>query len=99
MSSRQPSHPHASRAEAVRALALQDEAARADADYRRLREAYLTLVRDEPTNDVALAMVGADMDRAHARLQALAGLPRLPFALGPGRAIRSEAKRGAGERL
>lgn len=86
-----------SRAEYAKVLALQDEVARADTDYQRLRNAYLDIARDEPSHEVALAMVGADMDRAHARLQALIGLPRLPFTHEPSSVMRREAQRLSGE--
>src|SRR4051812_26906479 len=79
-----------SRAEYAKVLALQDEVARADTDYQRLRNAYLDIAQAEPSHDVALAMVGADMDRAHARLQALIGLPRLPFTHEPSAVMRRE---------
>ena len=87
-----------SRAEYAKVLALQDEVARADGDYERLRGAYLDLVENEPSHEVALAMIGADMDRAHARLQALIGLPRLPFTHEPSTVMRREALRLAGEK-
>jgi hypothetical protein len=80
-----------SRAEYAKVLALQEEVARADGDYQRLRNAYLDIARHEPTHEVALAMIGADMDRAHARLQALIGLPRLPFTHEPSTVMRREA--------
>lgn len=86
-----------SRSEYAKVLALQDEVSRADGDYQRLRNAYLDINRREPDNEVALAMIGADMDRAHARLQALIGLPRLPFTHEPSSVIRREAQRQAGE--
>lgn len=82
-----------SRAEYAKVLALQDEVARADADYQRLRNAYMDLAQSDPTHEVALAMIGADMDRAHARLQALIGLPRLPFTHEPSSVARREAQR------
>lgn len=82
-----------SRAEYAKVVALQDEVARADADYQRLRNAYLDVAHDEPTHEVALAMIGADMDRAHARLQALIGLPRLPFTHESSSVMRREAQR------
>ena len=82
-----------SRAEYAKVLALQEEVARADADYQRLRNAYLDIAQNEPTHEVALAMIGADMDRAHARLQALIGLPRLPFTHEPSTVMRREAQR------
>jgi hypothetical protein len=90
--------PRYSRAEYAQVLALQDEVARADGDYERLRGAYLDLVEHEPTHEVGLAMIGADMDRAHARLQALIGLPRLPFTHEPSTVMRREAVRLAGEK-
>ena len=81
------------RAEYAKVLALQQEVARAEADYQRLRAAYLEIARTEPGHEVALAMIGADMDRAHARLQALIGLPRLPFTHEPSTVLRREAQR------
>jgi hypothetical protein len=81
-----------SRAEYAKVLALQDEVARADADYQRLRNAYMEIAEADPTHEVALAMIGADMDRAHARLQALIGLPRLPFTHEPSTVMRREAQ-------
>jgi hypothetical protein len=82
-----------SRAEHTKILALQQEVSRAEADYQRLRAAYLEVARNEPGHEVALAMIGADMDRAHARLQALIGLPRLPFTHEPSAVVRREAER------
>ena len=87
-----------SRAEYAKVLALQEEVARADADYQRLRNAYLDVMQNEPTHEVALAMIGADMDRAHARLQALIGLPRLPFTHEPSTVMRRDAQRVAEEK-
>lgn len=86
-----------SRAEYAKVRALQEEVGRADADYQRLRSAYLEIARSEPGNEVGLAMIGADMDRAHARLQALTGLPRLPFTHEPSSVMRREAERLAEE--
>ena len=37
-------------------------------------------------------MIGADMDRAHAVLQSLIGLPRMPFTHDPSRTVRREAE-------
>lgn len=87
-----------SRAEYAKVLALQDEVARADADYQRFRNAYMEIVQADPTHEVALAMIGADMDRAHARLQALIGLPRLPFTHEPSAVMRREAQRGTDDK-
>ena len=76
-----PTWPHAlHHEEHAGILAAQDELARAEADYRRARAAYLQVARDEPGHEVALAMIGADMDRAYAGLQAITGLPHLPYA-------------------
>jgi hypothetical protein len=86
-----------SRAEYAKVLALQDEVARADGDYQRLRNAYLEIAERDPTHEVALAMIGADMDRAHGRLQALIGLPRLPFTHEPSAVMRREVQRHADE--
>lgn len=82
-----------SRAEYAKILALQQEVSRAEADYQRLRAAYVDVARSEPGHEVALAMIGADMDRAHARLQALIGLPRLPYTHEPSAVVRREAER------
>src|SRR3569832_1137242 len=84
-----------SRGEHARVQALQHEVQRAEADYQRLRAAYLEIARNEPGHEVALAMIGADMDRAHAHLQALIGLPRLPYTHEPSTVVRREAERMA----
>lgn len=73
--------------------APQNEVARAKGDYLRLRAAYLEVARNEPGNEIALAMIGADMDRAHAVLQRLSGLPRLSFTHQPSAVMRREAQR------
>ena len=86
-----------SRAEYAKVLALQDEVARADGDYQRLRNAYLEIAQTDPTHEVALAMIGSDMDRAHGRLQALIGLPRLPFTHEPSTVMRREVQRLSGD--
>ncbi|MDB5861163.1 MAG: hypothetical protein JWQ76_4852 [Ramlibacter sp.] len=91
-------NPRYSRSEYAKVLALQEEVARADSDYQRLRSAYLDLVENEPTHEVALGMIGADMDRCHGRLQALIGLPRLPFTHEPSTVMRREAQRLASEK-
>jgi hypothetical protein len=84
------------RAEQGQQLAAEREVARAQEDYQRLRSAYLELVGQEHS-EVALAMVGADMDRAHAALQALTGLRQLPSTHEPTRVVRREARRLAQE--
>jgi hypothetical protein len=85
-----------SRAEYAKVLALQDEVARADADYQRLRTAYLEIAQSDPTRGVALSVVGAEGNRPHARLQALIGLPRLPFTHEPSSVMRREAQQRFG---
>ena len=87
-----------SRADYAKMLAAQQELARAEEDYQRLRAAYVEVAKNEPGHEVALAMIGADMDRAHARLQALIGLPRLPFTHEPSAVMRREAQRLADEK-
>lgn len=72
-----------SRADYAKILAAQTELARAEEDYQRLRAAYVKVARDEPGHEVALAMIGCDMDRAHAVLQSLIGLPRMPYTHDP----------------
>lgn len=86
-----------SRAEYAKILAAQHEVARAEEDYQRLRAAYLEVARSEPGHEVALAMIGADMDRAHAHLQALIGLPQMPFTHDPSTVVRREAQRAEEE--
>lgn len=81
------------RSEYAKMVAAQQEVARAEADYQRFRSAYLEIAKNEPGHEVALAMVGADMDRAHAHLQTLIGLPRLPFTHEPSTVMRREARR------
>lgn len=87
-----------SRAEYSKMLMAQQEVARAEEDYHRLRAAYLEIARNEPGHEVALAMVGADMDRAHAHLQGLIGLPQ-PFTHDPSRLVTSETELGQGEKV
>ena len=74
-------------------LSAQQALARAESDYQRLRAAYLDIARNEPGHEVGLAMVGADMDRAHAQLQKVIGLPRLPFTHEPSIVLRRDAER------
>jgi hypothetical protein len=84
------------RAQQSRLHAAERELSRAEEDYQRLRSAYLELAQQEHGHEVALAMVGADMDRAHACLQQLAGLRRLPFTHEP-KAVQRETRRMAEE--
>ena len=85
------------RAEYAKMLTAQQEIARAEEDYQRLRAAYLDVARKEPGHEVALAMIGADMDRAHAHLQMLIGLPQMPFTHDPSTVVRREARRAKEE--
>jgi len=83
-----------SRADYAKILAAQNELARAEEDYQRLRAAYVRIARDEPGHEVALAMIGCDMDRAHAVLQSLIGVPRMPFTHDPGERVEQQAEQG-----
>ena len=74
-------------------MAVQADISRAEGDYERLRAAYLDQMRVDSSHEVALAMIGADMDRAHARLQRLIGLPSLPFTHEPSTVLRRAAER------
>ena len=78
--------------------ALQHAVTRAEGDYQRLRAAYLEVARNEPDHEVALAMIGHDMDRAHAHLQSLVGLPNLPYTHEPSTIVRRDARRMAEEK-
>ena len=71
------------------------ELARAEQDYQRLRSAYFALAQAEPANEVALAMVGADMDRAHAVSQLLVGQQQLPLTKDVRPAVRLASRRMA----
>ncbi len=70
---------------------------RAAQDYERLRAAYVALAREDDDHLVALAMVGADMERAHIALQNLAGSRSAPFAPVLRRVMRAEGRRLAGQ--
>jgi len=78
-------------AEPARIIAVQAQVSRAEGDYRRFRAAYLETARTEAGNELALAMFGSDMNRAHAHLQALAGLPNLRFTHEPSAVVLREA--------
>lgn len=87
-----------SREEVATMEAVQRRIARAEADYARFRAAYLDIAQNEPDHEVALAMIGADMNRAHAYLQALIGLPPTPFEKQPSVVVLREARRMIEER-
>lgn len=87
-----------SREEVATMEAVQRRVARAEADYARFRAAYLDIAQNEPDHEVALAMIGADMNRAHAYLQALIGLPPTPFEKQPSVVVLREARRLVEER-
>lgn len=76
-----------------RGNAALSELARAEQDYQMLRLAYVELTQQEPANEVALSMVGADMNRAQAALQLLAGEQLLPLAQDISCAIRAPSRR------
>jgi len=82
---------HFTRQEYARLRAQHQRIDIAQQNYDRLRLAYLKLARAQPEHEVALAMIGADVDRAHAVLQALVGLPAFPTALEPSRVLRRQA--------
>lgn len=96
-SSHRDSSSRRSRSEQQRLQSAHRDVVRAEEDYQRLRAAYLELARREHGHDVALSMVGADMDRAHAKLQSLSGLRQLPFTHEPTRVVQREALRIAEE--
>lgn len=81
------------RTEQPRGGAVGLELARAEQDYQRLRSAYFALAQAEPANEVALAMIGSDMDRAHAVSQLLAGQQQLPLARDALPAVRLASRR------
>ena len=69
--SRRPPAP-ARHDDQVCALAADSDVIRAQSDFERLRQAWQDLAKT-PDNAVALAMVGADMERASRALQSLTG--------------------------
>lgn len=73
--------------------ALEDSAAGAAADYLRIRAAYLELARSDDPNEVALAMVGSDLEAAFSRLQSMTGLSFLEYSTSACAALREEARR------
>lgn len=93
--SHQPPAP-TSRYQPARDSVAEGELVRAEADYDRLREAWPDLAKGEP-NEVALAMVGADMERASHWLQSLIGLRELQFTHGRSQVGEREARRFAEE--
>lgn len=78
------------RQEYAKLFAAHERIAVAQQDYDRLRSAYLQVARHEPDHEVALALIGADVDRAHAALQALVGLRPFPTALEPSQVLRRQ---------
>ncbi|MFC5498075.1 hypothetical protein ACFPOE_11065 [Caenimonas terrae] len=93
--SRQPSARHGRKVHEGDSEARR-ELARAEGDYQRLRLAYLALAQGEP-NEVAMAMVGADMERANALVQGLRRIGQWSPAPASGRPARREARRLAEE--
>jgi hypothetical protein len=85
---RAPVRPTAWAAEARRTqLAQQRQLASAQDDYGRLRRAFLDLAQADPANTIALSMLGRDLDRAHAHMQALSGLDSRPEQISCSRAL------------
>ena len=87
-----------SRAEQSKRQQAQLDVVRAEGDYQRLRIAYFELAQNDQGNQVGLAMIGADMDRAHTNLQHVSGLRQLPFTHEPTPTVLCEAQRVAEER-
>lgn len=83
------SHPQAQHR---RELAEELDVARAEGDYRRLRAAYMDLGRGD-ANEVALAMVGADMERAQVSLQRLSGARQHSMEIAKGNVIKRDTRR------
>lgn len=71
-------------------LVQQQQQAAAQDDYSRLRRAFMTLAQADPSNAMALSMLGNDLDRAHARMQALSGLDMRPEQITCSRALLRE---------
>ena len=80
----------------VRARRADREVVAAEADYERLRQVCLDLSKGEG-NEVALAMVGADMERANRSLQSLISARKPPTAHGRRDASEREARHLAEE--
>lgn len=80
-----------SRQEYAKLLAAHERILGAQQDYDRLRAAFLQIARTEPEHDVALALIGADVDRAYVVLQELVGLQPFPYALEPSHVLRRQA--------
>jgi len=71
-----------------RLAAAHSRVAEAQQDYDRLREAYLEVVKTDPYHEVALALLGDDLDRAHAALQSLLGVEPPAGSPPPSRTLR-----------
>lgn len=68
-------------------LTQQKQLATAQEDYSRLRRAFMNLADADPSNAMALSMLGKDLDRAHAHMQALSGLDMRPDQISCSRAL------------
>ncbi len=62
----------------------------AQADYQRTRAGYLDMLASEPDHELALAMIGADLDRAYARLKSMVNLPAQAFDIEPSAVLRRQ---------
>lgn len=78
-------------------ISVQQDVRQAQDDYQRLRGAWLDMERSDPDNEVALAMVGADMERAQWHLQALTGASQMPFTHEPTVLPLRQAQRTGGD--
>lgn len=68
-------------------LTQQKQLTTAQEDYSRLRRAFMQLAETDPGNAMALSMLGKDLDRAHAHMQALSGLDMRPEQISCSRAL------------
>jgi len=68
----------------------------AQQDYDRLRDAFMGVLRADPNDEVALALLGADLDRAHAVLQNLLGVQPPAGTMLPSRLLRRHPHWGTG---
>jgi len=94
--SRRPPAP-ARHDEQVCALAADSDVIRAESDFERLRQAWQDLAKG-PDNEVALAMVGADMERAGRALQSLIGSRQPTMTHGHDRVTQRKARHFAAEK-
>lgn len=68
-----------------------EELAAAHDDYLRFRVAFLVAASAPDVNELELAMIGGDLERAYLRLGTLSGLPQLTFSTVATAALRRHA--------